>query len=95
MTVSFIGNVGHAREAEKAVADFYATGPIYELSAGVLGQLFEKGAELLSAAVEARQAAATATEIAADARRLAQEGCQFGKSAKDIEELEQETAEAD
>ena len=87
--------IGHALEAEKAIAEFYATGPLFELGGAALDALIGKGAELLASAAEARQTAAKAAEIAAEARRLAQEGRALGKSSEDIARLEQDAADAD
>ena len=87
--------IKNALEVEKSIAEFYATGPLYELGGAALEGVLTKAGELLEKVNELRAFAGKSREAAAEARRLAQEGKQLGKSAEDIAQQEALAVEAE
>ena len=68
-------------ELYKGVAEFYATGPLYELGALALSAAGGKGLELLRLAIEEERFAQEAGALASEARVYAQEAGQAAKAA--------------
>ena len=73
-------------ELYKGVAEFYATGPLYELSAVALSAAGGKGLELLRFAIEEERVAQEAGAMASEARVYALEARQAAQEEHNVEE---------
>lgn len=85
--------VGMALQAEMSVAEFYATGPLADMSVAALGSGIGKATEALKGVADAQRTLRIAAEYAAEADRIAAEGKAAGKSAEEIKAM-QEMAES-
>ena len=82
-------------EAYKAVAEFYATGPLYELGAVALSAAGTKSLELFKLALEEERAAQETGALASEARAFAAKTRQAAHEAQDAEKAAALTLQAE
>jgi len=87
--------IAAALEIEKTIAEFYATGPLYELGGAALAAMLDKAHDLVQAVAELRAFASKARQEAIQARELAQAGKGLGKSAEEVAQEEAVAKEAE
>jgi len=87
--------IAAALEIEKTIAEFYATGPLYELGGAALTSMLDKAHDLVQAVAELRAFASKARQEAIQARELAQAGKGLGKSAEEVAQEEAVAKEAE